>query len=38
MEEKLSDKLLSLATIWWFGPLSGAAIAIGQFREFYFEK
>lgn len=29
MEEKLSDKLLSLATIWWFGPLSGAAIAIG---------
>ena len=30
MEEKFSDKLLSLATIWWFGPLSGAAIAIGQ--------
>jgi len=29
MEDKLYSKILSLASIWWFGPLSGAVIAIG---------
>jgi len=29
MEDKFYSKILSLASIWWFGPLSGAVIAIG---------
>jgi len=28
-DEKLFAKILLLARIWWFGPLSGAAIAVG---------
>ena len=31
-DEKLFAKILLLARIWWFGPLSGAAIAVGEFK------
>ena len=30
MDEKFASKILSLARIWWFGPLSGAVIAVGE--------
>ena len=30
MEEQTIAKIMSLARIWWFGPLSGAVIAIGN--------
>ena len=34
MEEQTITKILSLARIWWFGPLSGAVIAIGKMDKF----